>query len=145
MSPSIALANGAMVLVADARKALFLVNKGDATYPNLQVAHALDADPNPCTSDQGADRPGGGHFGGRRSKFAQAGWHQANEDAFADSVIGAPSTFHDVRQLVMVAPPTFLARMRQHLPGHGGARKIAEIAKDYTHLTVREIEKKLVH
>jgi protein required for attachment to host cells len=145
MSPSIALANGAMVLVADARKALFLINKGDEAFLNLQVARALEADPNPRTSDQGADRPGGSHFGGRRSKFEQTDWHQANEDAFADSVIGALSTFHDVRQLVIVAPPKFLARMRQHLPGQGGPRKIAEIAKDYTHLTVSEIEKKLLH
>lgn len=145
MSPSIALANGALIVVADARKALFLINKGDETYPNLQVARALDAEPNPRTSEQGTDRPGGSHFAGRRSRFEQADWHQANEDAFADTVVRTLSTFQEIRQLVIVAPPKFLARMRHHLPGHGGLQKIAEIAKDYTHLSVGEIEKKLVH
>jgi len=145
MSASIVLASGALVLVADARKALFLLNTGDAAHPALEVARALDAEANPRTSDLGTDRPGRSGFGERRSAVEQTDWHQANEDAFAGSVVRTLATFSDIRQLVIVAPPKFLARMRHHLPAPSGARKVAEIAKDYTHLTVHEIEKKLLH
>jgi len=48
---------GALVLVGDGRKALFLRNGGTATHVQLTTERVLEQD-NPPTRLQGSDRPG---------------------------------------------------------------------------------------
>jgi len=131
---------GIVVLVADARKAMVLVNAGDSTYPNLQVRETMNAAANPKTSNQGSDRPGRTAVGARRSAVGQTDWHQAAEDEFAVRVSRALDTFDDPPAIVVVAPPKFLAALRKHVSKATTARVVAEIAKDLTHLPVSEIE-----
>ena len=51
MSKPLHIPHGATVLVCDAKKALFLKNRGDALQPSLQLELALQAEPNPATRD----------------------------------------------------------------------------------------------
>ena len=143
MSTSLKIPNHAWVLVADAGKALLLVNEGDEVYPNLRVSRTVEAPANPRTSGQGSDRPGRSIFAGRRSAVGQTDWHQAAEDSFAATVGAILSEGSHPSALVLVAPPRFLARLRERLPDWAKTALLAEIAKDYTHLTVGEIEQSL--
>ena len=144
MSIPLKIPHRAWIVVADARKALLLSNEGDAKYLNLKVTQTLHAPPNERTSSQGTDRPGRTISGVRRSAVAQTDWHQLAEEQFAVTTI---KTLFDKEQpdaLILVAPPTFLAELRKHLPDRVKANVIAEIDKDLTHLTVAEIEKNLL-
>jgi protein required for attachment to host cells len=132
-----------LVLVADGRKALVLSNEGDAALPDLRVKQTIQAPPNPRTSSQGADRPGRAIVAGRRSAVEQTDWHQAAEDKFAATVVELLLADELPKALILVAPPKFLAQLRKRLPEQARSRVIAEIAKDLTHLTVREIEQSL--
>ena len=47
----------AFVFVGDGRKALFLRNDGDETFPNLRTEKVFE-DENPSSHEQGTERPG---------------------------------------------------------------------------------------
>jgi protein required for attachment to host cells len=143
MSSSLRIPNEARLVVADAKKALFLSNVGDAAFPNLRVDRVINAADNPRTSDQGADRPGRSGFDERRSAVGQTDWHRQAEARFAAEVMAALAAEDQPRALILVAPPAFLAEMRHHLPAHLKSKVTAEIAKDLTHLSISEIEKNL--
>jgi protein required for attachment to host cells len=143
MSASLTIPAGARVVVADARKALFLTNRGDALYPNLSVVRTLHAAPNPRTSEQGADRPGRTGFAGRKSAVGQTDWHRQGEEHFAAQVVEALAADQGTDPLFLVAAPSFLAELRRRLPASVKSSIRAEIAKDLTHLPVGEIERHL--
>ena len=140
MSKSVRLPNGAWVLVADGRKALLLVNRGDADYPDLRVAQTIEAPDNPPTRDQGTDRPGRAIFSTRRSAVGQTDWHRIGEEQFAASVVDQLLAEGDPLVLVLAAPPAFLGELRKRLPKRMRAKVVAELDKDLTHLPVDEIE-----
>jgi protein required for attachment to host cells len=141
MSKSVRLPNDAWVLVADGRKALLLVNRGDADYADLRVEQTMEAPANPPTRDQGADRPGRAVFSTRRSAVGQTDWHRIGEEQFAASVVHQLLAEGDPSVLVLAAPPAFLAELRKRLPKRMRAKVIAELDKDLTHLPVGEIER----
>jgi protein required for attachment to host cells len=143
MTSSMKLPHRAWVLVADARKALLLVNKGDEMQANLEIQRVLEAPPNPPTHEQGTDRPGRTQFGSRRSAVGQTDWHDQSEDQFAMAVVEALLEAEPPGPLVLVAPPHFLAGLRKHLPAQARDHILAEINKDLTHLTAYQIERSL--
>ena len=141
---SVKIKAGDWVVVCDGRKALILQNVGDDVFPNLQTKETHEAT-NPKTSEQGTDKPGRVHESAAngRSSVAQTDWHDQNEKTFLvtlakrlDEAIHRGKTEH----LIIVAPPRALGVLREAYSL--GVRKAVkeEIAKDYTHMPVYEIE-----
>lgn len=131
-----------LILVADGRKAIILLNAGDDKFPNLKVEWST-TDQNPSTSSQGTDRPGRVQFKDHRSSVEQTDWHQQQEVAFAKRAGAVLEEFvrtrhaHDV---VIVSPPRTLAVLRRDLSSVSTARVIAELPHDLVNHPVGDIE-----
>ncbi|GAB1716796.1 MAG: hypothetical protein NTAFB05_18380 [Nitrobacter sp.] len=139
----------ALVFVGDGRKALFLRNAGDALSLDLKTEKVFE-DTNPMTREQGSDRPGRviePSFPGRKSAVEQTDWHDIEEHRFARTVAEAMEQMvrtSKAKAVVVVAPPKTLADLRSAFHPEVKARIVAEINKDLTKHSVREIEKHLV-
>jgi protein required for attachment to host cells len=138
--------NGALVFVGDGEKALFLRNTGGANL-KLTVERVLEQE-NPATHLQGTDRPGRkqGGDGVSLSAVGETDWHQLAEDRFAHEISAALYRLaHEQRfaELVLVAPPKVLGKLRSSLHKEVTDRIAAEIPKELTKHTVPEIEKVL--
>jgi protein required for attachment to host cells len=144
----LAIPHDALVFVGDGRKALFLRNEGDEVYPNLKTEQVM-TDENPRTRDQGADRPGRTFKSAdtnRRASVQETDWHELEEQQFAKNVAAALDDFvrsHDVKALVVAAPPATLAELRQAFKPDIKERILAEVDKDLTKHPVWQIEEHL--
>jgi protein required for attachment to host cells len=132
------------VLIADGRKALFLVNKGDAELPNLETLRVMEQE-NPATSEQGTERPGRTHAsaGTARSAYEQTDWHQIEETRFAKELAETLYTAaHKGRfkRLIVVAPPTALGDLRKAFHQEVRGRIAAEVNQDLTNMSIDRIE-----
>lgn len=151
--------NGALIVVADGRRMLWLRNEGDAEFPNLQLETKREHD-NPADRDQGTDRPGrafsagGNPRGGQgqqtgsanRSGYEETDFHQLEEDRFAGEVadmLKKRALAHDISALVVIAPPRTLGELRKHYHKEVQKALIGEIHKDLTGHPVVEIERLL--
>jgi protein required for attachment to host cells len=140
--------HNALVFVGDGRKALFLRNEGDETFPNLRTEKVFE-DENPSSHEQGTDRPGRvaeSAATGRRSAVEPTDWHQIEEHRFARRVAAAMEQMvraNKAKALVVVAPPRTLADLRDAFHADVKACVVAEIHKDLTKHPVWEIEKHL--
>lgn len=137
----------AWVLVCDARKAMFLRNEGDATYPNLKVEHVTEAPANPPSAQQGADRPGRiQNAVAPTSATGETDWHEQAEAQFArrtvEELTGVQRS-RNPRGFVLVAPPRMLAAIRHSLDDQLRAAVLAEVDKDLTKHPVHEVERLL--
>ena len=135
------------VLVADGKKALFLVDRGVGAVPDLRIMEASAID-NPSAREQGAARPGrtnAGHSGNpRRSALQESDYHQLAEDKFAQEIVARlnMSAREDLfDQLVIFAPASTLGEMRAHYGATLKMRIAAEAAKDLTKHPLEEIER----
>jgi protein required for attachment to host cells len=140
---------GALVLVGDGRKALFLRNKGAATHVELSVEQVLQHADEP-TREQGTDRPGRyrGGDGVSKSAFEEVDWHQLAEDRFAaeiGSVLNRMAHDNRFHHLILVAPAKVLGTVRAHLDKDTTGRVVAEVPKDLTSQPVAEIVRTLSH
>jgi protein required for attachment to host cells len=138
---------GALVLVGDGRKALFLRNKGTPLHIKFVTERVLEQD-NPPTREQGTDRPGRkpGSDGTSRSAIEETDWHQLAEDRFAEEIAEAlyrKAHVHAFEQLVIVAPPKVLGNLRASLHEEVTARLVAEVPKDLTGHPLPEIARHL--
>ena len=138
---------GAWVLVGDGKKALFLHNDGDHEILNLRRLDVERHD-SPATRDQGTDAPGRNHSstGPRGTAMGGTDFHRVEEERFAAHVaerINASAHENGFKELVIVAPPKCLAEIRKDLSAEAQKRVVCEIAKDYTHHPIPEIEKLL--
>ncbi|MDP1026265.1 host attachment family protein [Sphingomonas sp. KR1UV-12] len=139
------LAHNAVVLVADGRKMLFLRNKGDAEYPNLQVEHAQEQE-NPADRDQTTDDAGRASSpqGASQSSMGRTDAHQLEEDRFAAEaadLLKRRALANDYDALVVVAPPRTLGELRKHYHKEVTDRLKGELDKDLTGHPIPEIEK----
>jgi protein required for attachment to host cells len=142
------VAKDSWVVIADGSKALFARNGGPLFEPRLEVQRVLEAEPNPATHEQGADRPGRSfdRASHRRSAVGQTDWHAQAEAEFAKEVaaaIDAHCRAGDIPQFVLIAAPRMLASLREALPPMARERLAAEIDKDLTNHPVPDIEKVL--
>ncbi|WP_432285441.1 host attachment family protein [Aminobacter sp. BA135] len=138
------LKHGIWVLVADGEKALFLKNRGDTKYPNLEVVREMEQD-NPPTREQGSDRPGRYSDGPsiHRSAVDDTDWHRIAKERFADEIAARLYTFAhagDFREIILVAPPLVLGELRKKLHKEVDERVAAEVAKTLTNHSVSDIE-----
>lgn len=137
---------GALILVGDGRKALFLRNHGAQTHVELSVERVLKQD-DPPTREQGTDRPGRYRGGdGPRSAFEETDWHQLAEDRFAMEIGSALNRLaheNGFHHLILVAPPKVLGIVRTHLDKDASSRIVAEVHKDLTSQPIAEIARTL--
>lgn len=138
---------GALLLVGDGRKALFLRNKGAPTHVELVVERVLEH-PNPPTREQGTDRPGRYRGGGDspKSAFEEVDWHQLAEDRFAAEIGDALNRLaqdNKFYNLILVAPPKVLGALRHRLHKETLGKVVAEVPKDLTSQPVAEIARTL--
>jgi protein required for attachment to host cells len=143
----IRIPKAALILVGDGRKALFLVNRGSSTHPELQVERVLQQ-PDLATREQGTDRPGRYQSNDitSRSAFAETDWHQLAQHRFAGEIAAALyQSAHAGRfeQLILVAPPKVLGELREQLHEEVRSRIAAELPKDLTSQPIPEIARTL--
>ncbi|TVQ56544.1 MAG: host attachment protein [Rhodobacteraceae bacterium] len=139
------LPNGALVLVADGRRALMLRNEGSPAAPAFTVEHRMEAADNPPDS-AGHDKPGRVFKGDRRAAVDIGSHHDLEETRFAEVVADAFRTLAEATPdapLALVAPPPVLAVLRKTLPDPLRARVRAEAAKDLVNHPVAEIARVL--
>jgi protein required for attachment to host cells len=141
------ISNGALVLVGDGRKALFLRNRGNEENVDLVAERVLEQD-NPPTREQGSDRPGRlhGSDGNARSAIEETDWHQLAEDRFAEEIADALYRMAHAQQfdeLVVVAPPKVLGVLRGAWHKEVSSRIVAEVPKDLTTHSVPEVSELL--
>ena len=138
-----ALATGTHLVVGDGKKDLILVNEGTAFLPVLTVEEVLRQS-NPQNHDLGTDRldrvysSAGRHTGSPEP----VDWHQLNEDRFADEILVGLlelAKHEKLKRLVIIAPPRTLAELRHAMPEELKKLIIAEIHKDLTKHTIKEI------
>ncbi len=145
MSKALKLPHDGMVLVSDGRKALFLKNRGDDLYPNLQVERVVQAPDNPPTRQQGTDKPG--QAAGQRGAIEQTDWHDLAERKFAGAVADALNAVcfnGGAKTIVVAAPPRTLAELRHRFSDAVKQRIRAEVNKDLTKHPIYEIEQHLM-
>ncbi|MBB3020234.1 protein required for attachment to host cells [Microvirga lupini] len=147
MNKDLKLPHDGLVIVSDGRKALFIKNKGDDLYPNLQVERVLDAPDNLSTRHQGTDKQGQAGSAGHRSAIEQTDWHDLAERKFAGEVadaVNAACLNGTVKHIVVAAPPRTLAELRHRFSDVVKQRILAEVNKDLTKHPVYEIERHLM-
>ncbi len=138
---------GEWVVVCDGAKALVLENIGDAKFPNLR-ARDVHEHKALATHELGASAPGRSHssVGHGRSAVAQTDWHDQAEQTFLTELaqrLDVAVTSHQVRSLIVVAPPRALGMIRSAYSRAVRAAVRAELDKDFVKMPVYEIEKHL--
>jgi protein required for attachment to host cells len=108
------------------------------------MSRVMESAPNPRTSAQGTDRPGRTVSSQRRSAVEQTDWHRLAEAEFAATVIDGFFAGDPPPTLVIIAPPAFLAELRERMPARVRAAILVEIDKDFVHLPVHEIERRVL-
>ncbi|RWH73074.1 MAG: host attachment protein [Mesorhizobium sp.] len=138
------LKRGLWIVVADGEKALFLENRGDTQYPDLQVVQEMEQ-ANPATREQGSDRPGRSSDGPsvHRSAVEDTDWHRLGKERFADEIaerlykLAHRGAF---KEMVLIAPPQVLGDMRRKLHKEVAEKITVEIPKTLTNHTIVDIE-----
>ncbi|TIU61432.1 MAG: host attachment protein [Mesorhizobium sp.] len=138
------LKRGLWIVVADGEKALFLENRGDTQYPDLQVVQEMEQ-ANPATREQGSDRPGRYSDGPsvHRSAVEDTDWHRLGKERFADEIaerlykLAHRGAF---KEMVLIAPPQVLGDMRRKLHKEVAEKITVEIPKTLTNHAIVDIE-----
>ena len=138
---------GEWVVVCDGGKALVLENIGGAMFLNLKTRDVHEQKV-PATHELGTDRPGRSHssVGPGLSAVDQTDWHNQAEQEFLAALVkklDAAVEAHEVKRLIVVAPPRALGIIRPLYSHALRAAVRAEIDKDYVKMPVHEIEKHL--
>lgn len=138
--------NQACVLVTDGRKMLFLRNRGDAAFPQLETLRKAE-DVNPPDRDLKSDAPGRTYLsaggGAARSAYDEVDRHRGEEEAFARATalfLAESAAAGEFDSLIVVADPRTLGRLRDQYSPQVEDRLIAELAKDLVKHPVTEIE-----
>ena len=143
-----AIPHGALVLVADGKKMLFLRNQGDEGIIDLRTeAHDQreDAyDRELKTDAQGAKNNSAG-IG--RDSVDETDYHQQEEDKWVKETaeeLRRRALRNDFESLVVIAPPKALGVLRKELHKEVEKRIVATINKEMTDRPIPDIEELLV-
>jgi protein required for attachment to host cells len=143
-----AIPHGALVLVADGKKTLFLRNHGDSGMIDLRTeSHDVRADP--MDRDIKTDAPGAQHAsaGYGRDTMEETDFHQQGEDRWirdAAEEVNRRALTNDFDALVVVVPPKALGQFRKKLHKEAERRLILTINKEMTDRPIPDIEELLV-
>ena len=143
-----AIPHGALVLVADGKKTLFLRNHGDSGMIDLRTeSHDERADP--MNREIKTDAPGAQHAsaGYGRDTMEEADFHQQGEDRWirdAAEEVNRRALKNDFDALVVVVPPKALGQFRKKLHKEAERRLILTVNKEMTDRPIPDIEELLV-
>jgi protein required for attachment to host cells len=142
------LHHGMWVAVCDGRKALLLENKGDATYPKLEMRETFVQD-NPPTHEQGTSPPGRSFNSadGARSSMQEEDFHDQAETAFLHKFAACLDGYvreRGVTSLILIAPARALGALRPALSSSTRGVIVRELDRDYVKMPIYEIEKQLL-
>jgi protein required for attachment to host cells len=140
--------SGALVLVADGRRALFMKNVGTAMAVRMEVSDVMEAEPNPPNREQGtgpADRVV--YQSGVRgtSTVETPDYHARAENEFlvrVMSALDAQVQRENAHAVVIAAPPKALATLREVISPPVKAVLCGEVPKD---LVKEPLEKIAAH
>ena len=139
-----AIPHGALVLVADGKKMLFLRNHGDSEILDLRTeSHDQRADP--MNRDIKTDAPGaqGQSFGFGRDTMEEPDVHQQGEDRWirdAAEEVNRRALRNDFNALVVVVPPKALGQFRKKLHKEAERRIVLTVNKEMTDRPIPDIE-----
>jgi len=143
-----AIPHGALVLVADGKKTLFLRNHGDSEMIDLRT-EAHDQRSDPPDRDIKTDAPGAQHSsaGYGRDTMEEADFHQQGEDRWirdAAEEVNRRALSNDFDALAVVIPPKALGEFRKKLHKEAERRLILTVNKEMTDRPIPDIEELLV-
>jgi protein required for attachment to host cells len=143
-----AIPHGALVLVADGKKTLFLRNRGDSELLDLRTeAHGERDDP--MDRELKTDAPGtqGQRWGDGRPTMDEVDFHQQGEDRWikdAAEELNRRALNNDFDSLVIIAPPKALGVLRKELHKEVERRIVLTVNKEMTDRPIPDIEELLV-
>ena len=143
-----AIPHGALVLVADGKKMLFLRNQGDEGIIDLRT-EAHDHRDDAKDSEMKTDAPGaqGQSAGYGRDTMEETDFHQQAEDRWvkdAAEELKKRALRNDYDALVLVVPPKALGVLRKELHKEVERRIVLTINKEMTDRPIPDIEELLV-
>lgn len=142
-----AIPHGALVLVADGKKLLFLRNHGDSEMIDLRT-ESHDERSDPMDRDIKTDAPGvqSSSVGSGRDTMEEADFHQQGEDRWikdAAEEINRRALSNDFEALAVVVPPKALGMFRKKLHKEAERRLVLTINKEMTDRPIPDIEELL--
>ncbi|HWI76664.1 MAG TPA: host attachment family protein [Sphingomicrobium sp.] len=143
-----AIPHGALVLVADGKKLLWLRNQGDSGMIDLRTeSHDERADP--MDRDIKSDAPGtqGQRWGDGRPAMDETDFHQQGEDRWireAAEEVNRRALENDFDALAVVIPPKALGEFRKKLHKEAERRIVLTVNKTMTDRPIPDIEELLV-
>jgi protein required for attachment to host cells len=143
-----AIPHGALVLVADGKKMLFLRNHGDEGIIDLRT-EAHDERDDRKDREIKTDAPGtqSPRVGIGRDTMEETDFHQQEEDRWvkdAAEELKKRALRNDFEALVLVVPPKALGVLRKELHKEVEKRIVATINKEMTDRPIPDIEELLV-
>ena len=143
-----AIPNGALVLVADGKKMLFLRNQGDEGIIDLRT-EAHDERDDRKDREIKTDAPGtqSPRAGIGRDTMEETDFHQQEEDRWvkeAAEELKKRALRNDYDALVVIAPPKALGVLRKELHKEVEKRIVATFNKEMTDRPIPDIEELLV-
>jgi protein required for attachment to host cells len=143
-----ALPNGALVLVADGKKMLFLRNTGDENQIDLRT-EAHDEREDAMDRDLKTDAPGtqSPRAGIGRDTMEETDFHQQEEDRWvkdAAEELKKRALRNDYDALAIIAPPKALGVLRKELHKEVERRIVLTLNKEMTDRPIPDIEELLV-
>lgn len=143
-----ALPHGALVLVADGTKMLFLRNKGDEEIIDLRT-ESHDERSDRKDSELKTDAPGtqSPRVGIGRDTMDETDFHQQEEDIWvkeAAEELNKRALRNDFEALVIIAPPKALGVLRKKLHKQVERRIVLTVNKEMTDRPIADIEDLLV-
>lgn len=143
-----AIPHGALVLVADGKKMLFLRNQGDDGIIDLRT-ESHDERQDRKDREIKTDAPGtqSPRVGVGRDTMAETDFHQQEEDLWvkeAAEELRRRALRNDFDSLVIIAPPKALGVLRKELHKEVERRIILTVNKEMTDRPIPDIEDLLV-
>jgi protein required for attachment to host cells len=142
-----AIPHGALVLVADGKKMLWLRNQGDSEMIDLRTeSHGKRADP--MNRDIKTDAPGTQRqrWGDARPAMDETDFHQQGEDRWireAADEVNRRALENDFEALAVVIPPRALGEFRKKLHKEAERRIVLTVNKTMTDRPIPDIEELL--
>ena len=143
-----AIPHGALVLVADGKKMLWLRNHGDSELIDLRTeSHDERADP--MDREIKTDAPGtqAQRWGDARPAMDETDFHQQGEDRWirdAAEEVNRRALMNDFEALAVVVPPKALGQFRKKLHKEAERRLVLTVNKEMTDRPIADIEELLV-
>ncbi|HET8534715.1 MAG TPA: host attachment family protein [Sphingomicrobium sp.] len=143
-----AIPHGALVLVADGKKMLWLRNQGDSGMIDLRT-ESHDERPDPMDREIKSDAPGtqGQRWGDGRPAMDETDFHQQGEDRWireAAEEVNRRALENDFEALAVVIPPKALGEFRKKLHKEAERRIVLTVNKTMTDRPIPDIEEMLV-